>query len=49
LKPLDPTAKVDFSKFGVRFQVKIAKLIALERVFADQIGEVLDASFFEVK
>ncbi len=49
MKPLDPTAKVDFSKFGVRFQENLAKLITLDRVFADQIGEVLDASFFEVK
>lgn len=49
MKPLDPTAKADFSKFGVRFQENLAKLITLDRVFADQIGEVLDASFFEVK
>ena len=49
MKPLDPTAKVDFSKFGIRFQENLAKLITLDRVFADQIGEVLDTNFFEVK
>ena len=49
MRPLDPTAKVDFSKFGIRFQENLAKLITLDRVFADQIGEVLDTNFFEVK
>ena len=49
MKPLDPTAKVDFSKFGIRFQENLAKLITLDRAFADQIGEVLDTNFFEVK
>jgi hypothetical protein len=49
LRPLDPTVKVDFSKFGIRFQENLAKLITLDRTFADQIGEVLDTNFFEVK
>ena len=49
MRPLDPTAKVDFSKFGIRFQENLAKLITLDSPFADQIGEVLDANFFEVK
>ena len=49
MRPLDPTVKVDFSKFGIRFQENLAKLITLDRIFADQIGEVLDANFFEVK
>ena len=49
MRPLDPTVKVDFSKFGIRFQENLAKLITLDRAFADQIGEVLDTSFFEVK
>ena len=49
MRPLDPTVKVDFSKFGIRFQENLAKLITLDRAFADQIGEVLDTNFFEVK
>ena len=49
MRPLDPTAKVDFSKFGIRSQENLAKLITLDSTFADQIGEVLDTNFFEVK
>jgi replicative DNA helicase len=41
--------KVDFSKFGKSFQEKLCQLILHERSFADQIGEVLDYSFFELK
>tara|TARA_R100000008_G_scaffold384_1_gene360 strand:- start:122 stop:1489 length:1368 start_codon:yes stop_codon:yes gene_type:complete len=37
-----------FSKFGVKFQESLAKLIFVDRVFADRIGEVLDMSFFDV-
>ena len=48
MRPLDPTAKVDFSKFGIRFQENLAKLITLDGPFSDQIGEVLDTNFFEV-
>ena len=49
MRPLDPTVKVDFSKFGIRFQENLAKLITLDSTFADQLGEVLDTNFFEVK
>lgn len=38
----------NFSKFGVKFQENLVKLIFLDRAFADQIGEVLDFSFFDV-
>jgi len=40
---------INFSKFGVKFQENLAKLILTDRLFADQIGEVLDTSFFEIK
>jgi KaiC/GvpD/RAD55 family RecA-like ATPase len=39
---------VSFSKFGTRFQENLTKLIMVDRVFADQVGEVLDTNFFEV-
>ena len=41
--------KVDFSKFGKSFQEKLAHLILQERVFCDQMQEVLSISFFELK
>jgi len=41
--------KTDFSKFGKTFQDKLTYLILTERVFADQIGEVLDVNFLEFK
>ena len=40
---------VSFSKFGIKFQENLAKLILTNRQFADQIGEVLDTRFFEIK
>ena len=43
------TEKTDFSKFGKIFQDKLTYLILTERVFADQIGEVLDYNFLEFK
>tara|TARA_Y100000034_G_C6908273_1_gene422191 strand:+ start:3597 stop:4982 length:1386 start_codon:yes stop_codon:yes gene_type:complete len=46
---LNAQDKVDFSKFGIKFQENLVKLIVLDRMFADQIGEVLDMSFFESK
>jgi len=46
---LNAQDKVDFSKFGIKFQENLVKLIVLDRQFADQIGEVLDMSFFESK
>jgi len=41
--------KVSFSNFGPSFQENLAKLILADRQFADQIKEVLDISFFEIK
>ena len=43
------TEKTDFSKFGKTFQDKLTYLILTERVFADQLGEVLDVNFLEYK
>lgn len=43
------TEKTDFSRFGKTFQDKLTYLILTERVFADQIGEVLDYNFLEFK
>jgi replicative DNA helicase len=39
----------DFSRFGKSFQENLCRLILLDRPFADQIGEVLDFNFFELK
>ena len=39
----------DFSRFGNSFQESLCRLILLDRPFADQIGEVLDFNFFELK
>jgi len=39
----------DFSKFGKSFQESLAHLIMDQRVFADQIKEVLSIGFFELK
>jgi replicative DNA helicase len=41
--------KVDFSRFGKSFQEKLAHLILQERIFCDQMQEVLSISFFELK
>ena len=40
---------VDFSKFGKSFQEALAHLIMDQRIFADQIREVLSIGFFELK
>jgi archaellum biogenesis ATPase FlaH len=40
---------VDFSKYGKDFQETLAQLIIEERPFADQMEEVLDINFFELK
>ena len=39
----------DFSKFGKSFQENLCKLILEDRPFSDQIGEVLDVNFFELR
>ena len=41
--------QLDFSKFGKVFQEHLAQLIFQDRQFADQIREVLDLNFFELK
>jgi replicative DNA helicase len=41
--------KENFSTFGRMFQESLAQLILEDRAFADQIGEVLDTNFFEIK
>jgi len=38
-----------FSKYGKQFQESLAQLIMEDRPFADQIEEVVDTSFFELK
>ena len=41
--------KVDFSKYGKSFQEGLVQLILEDRAFADQIWEVLDINFLELK
>ena len=41
--------KEDFSKFGKSFQESLCHLILEDRPFADQIFEVLDLKFLELK
>ena len=41
--------QASFSKHGKDFQEKLVYLIMTERPFCDQIGEVLDVSFLELK
>jgi hypothetical protein len=41
--------QLDFSKFGKTFQEHLAQLIFQDRQFADQLREVLDLNFFELK
>ena len=40
---------VDFSKYGKAFQESLAQLIFDDRPFCDQLEEVLDINFFELK
>tara|TARA_R110001583_G_scaffold26294_5_gene94735 strand:- start:956 stop:2338 length:1383 start_codon:yes stop_codon:yes gene_type:complete len=39
----------DFSKFGKHFQEKLVQIMFEDRPFCDQISEVLDIGFFELK
>ena len=39
----------DFSKYGKSFQENLCHLILTDRPFADQMSEVLDTSFLELK
>ena len=41
--------RVDFSKYGKDFQEKLCQLILQDRSFCDQIEEVLDIQFLELK
>lgn len=43
------TEKTDFSRFGKSFQESLCQLILLDRPFSDQISEVLDLNFLELK
>ena len=40
---------INFSKYGKQFQESLAQMIMEDRPFADQIEEVLETSFFELK
>ena len=40
---------IGFSKYGKQFQESLAQLIMEDRPFADQVEEVLDTNFFELK
>ena len=39
----------NFAHYGKSFQEKLTRLVLDDRQFADQIGEVMDTSFFETK
>ena len=41
--------QVDFSKFGKSFQENLCHLVLVDRPFADQIFEVLDINFLELR
>jgi len=41
--------KTDFGRFGKTFQESLCQLILLDRPFSDQISEVLDLNFLELK
>ena len=43
------SSTADFSKFGKAFQEGLSQLILQDRPFAEQICEVLDVSYFELK
>jgi len=43
------TEEIGFSKYGKSFQETLVHLILEDRPFSDQIEEVLDTSFFELK
>ena len=41
--------KANFSKFGKLFQENLCQLILYDRIFADQIKEVLNINFLELR
>ena len=40
--------QIDFSRYGTKFQENLAQVMLDDRVFADQIAEVLDLNFLEL-
>ena len=43
------TKQISFANYGKQFQETLAQLVLEDRPFADQVEEVLDISFFELK
>ena len=43
------TESISFSRYGKQFQESLSQLILQDRPFADQIEEVLNVSFFELR
>ena len=41
--------RTDFSHFGKSFQEKFVRLLLEDRVFCEQVAEVLDLNFLELK
>ena len=41
--------KTTFEKFGTKFQENLVQIMLDDRMFCDQISEVLDPNFFELK
>lgn len=46
---LSQEEKIDFSKFGRSFQDRLCHIILNDRSFSEQIGEVLENNYFELK
>ncbi len=46
---LEENKETNFSNFGKQFQEKLSWLISIDPAFANQIGEVIDINFFELK
>ena len=44
-----PEESISFSKYGTRFQENLCQVILDDRAFTDQISEVLDIEFLELK
>ena len=42
-------SRIGFSKYGKQFQESLVQIIMEDRPFADQICEVLDINYFELK
>ena len=41
--------QVGFSRYGTKFQENLARLVLEDRAFADQISEVLDIKFLDLR